>query len=696
MDASSILAGSMGKTTKPSTIRDLPLSPGRTPYISLPSLLTAVGLILLALAAFAPALWSGFIWDDDDYVYRNLALRTVAGLWNIWTQPGTVPQYYPLTHTTFWIEHQLWGNHPAGYHLTNIILHGISSIVLWRLLLRLGVPGALVIAALFAVHPMQVESVAWITERKNILSGLFYLAAFSVYWPMLDDSDPHHPPRPTLAKYSLAFALFVAALLSKSVACTLPAALLLVLWWKRGALRRQDILPLVPLFLVGAAMGAATSFMERTVVGAVGADFAFSFAQRILIAGQALCFYAAKLLFPHHLTFIYPRFDINPANAALWLYPAGVLLALLGLFLLRKRVGRGPLAAALFFCGTLAPALGFFNIYPMLYSFVADHFQYLACIGLFALIVGAVASIARLPKPLATAAAILAILVASVLTFNQTRIYENPRTLWADTLHKNPAAWMASSNLANELLIEATDAAPEKRAQLATQAKSLCLSALKYRAGSPTATLNLGRALDLLGDTPQAVQIWQSLIDSDAIHSAANGKRATANAHYQIGRSLLTSNQPIDAAKQFQMALNIVPAHTDAMTQLAAVRARQGDFSDALALLKNASQLDPDSPTILTNLGNLYYQAGQLPQATDAYQQALILKPDHLPARYGLAITLASAGQLASAETILRDLNQSHPDSPQIVAALATVLNKQAKTQEAAQLRQSKSQSQSK
>ncbi len=250
----------------------------------------------------------GFIWDDDDYVQDNPTLRSLAGLGQIWFQPGATRQYYPLVHTTYWLEYRLWGLDPTGYHVVNVILHALSAVVVWRILSRLQVPGAWAAAALFALHPVHVESVAWITERKNALSGAFYLSAA---WAYLRYEAARRP-----RWYGAALVLFAAALLSKTVTCTLPAALLLVLWWKGQTPMRRPAVALGPFFVLAVAMSAVTVWMERHSVGAWGPEWDLSLVERGLIAGRALWFYAAKLLVPLDLAFIYLRWAIDAT--AIW------------------------------------------------------------------------------------------------------------------------------------------------------------------------------------------------------------------------------------------------------------------------------------------------------------------------------------------------------------------------------------------
>lgn len=413
-------------------------------------------LIVMTLTVYIPAMRGGFVWDDDDYVTENPTLNSFHGLKQIWLDPKSTPQYYPLVFSSFWLEYKFWGVRPTGYHLVNVLLHALNALLLWCLLRCLNVPGAWLAAAVFALHPVQVESVAWVTERKNVLSTFFYIGSMFClfrYFGLAGEKED----KSGLWWYVSALLLFACALLSKTVTCTLAAAMLLILWWKRGKLRGRELRVLAPFFVFGLAMGLATAWLEQHHVGAVGTEWDLSFVERCLVAGHALWFYVGKLIWPSHLIFNYPRWQINAGVWWQYLYPAGVLLVVLALWLSRERVGRGPLVGVLFFCGTLFPALGFFDVYPFRFSYVADHFQYLASIGLITLVVGVIASLtARLPEWSQRIAMVWGLIVLALLgmqTWHRGYVYRDMETLWADTLQKNPLSWMAHNNL-GILLVE--------------------------------------------------------------------------------------------------------------------------------------------------------------------------------------------------------------------------------------------------
>ena len=270
--------------------------------------LWGASLVLLACVAYWPTLGNGFIWDDDDYVQNNMTLASPAGLRNIWFKLGAVPQYYPLVHSTFWIEHRLWGLDARGYHAVNLLLHALSAVLVWRLLARLAVPGAWLAAAVFAVHPVGVESVAWVTERKNVLSCALALGSMLAYLRFSPaDVASDDRARGAWRYYVLALVLYVAAVLSKTVTASVPAVLLVVYWWKRGRVSGRDVIRLIPFFAWGLGLSAVTVWMEKTFVGAHGEEWNISPLERMLIAGRALWFYAGKLAWPYPLIFFYPR-----------------------------------------------------------------------------------------------------------------------------------------------------------------------------------------------------------------------------------------------------------------------------------------------------------------------------------------------------------------------------------------------------
>jgi hypothetical protein len=296
-----------------------------------------------------------------------------------------------MVFTSFWIEKHLWSLHPFGYHLVNVLLHAGSALLLWWLLVRLSLPGAWLAAAVFALHPVCAESVAWVTERKNTLSLFLSLLAVHAWYAFLEARAKAREPRKkrkartatpwTLRPaplYVLALSSLALALFSKTTACAVPAVLLVLAWWQKGRIEAADVRPLVPFFALGAGLALHTAWLERTMVQAAGQEWNLSLFGRIVLAGQTAAFYAAKLVVPTKLAFIYERWHVDPRVLSQWLPAASALAATAAAWLLRRRLGRGPLAGLLLFFGVLFPAMGFFNVYAMRYSWVADHFAYQA------------------------------------------------------------------------------------------------------------------------------------------------------------------------------------------------------------------------------------------------------------------------------------------------------------------------------
>ncbi len=558
-------------------------------------------LVVTTFVAYLPAIRGGFIWDDDDYVTASEPLRTVEGLTKIWFKFGATKQYYPAVHTTFWVEYHLWGLNPAGYHLVNVALHSLNALLLWLLLRRLSIPGAYFAAAIFALHPVQVESVAWITERKNVLSCFFYLSSARAYFRFaritpapVSTAKPRHqaakaiPDRKTRHFYFLSLVLFLCALLSKTVTASLPAAILLVIWWKKGKLAQRDVSPLIPMFALGIALGLITAWLEKHNVGAIGAEWNLGAVERILIAGRALWFYAAKLLLPVNLAFIYPRWIISASAAWQYLFPVSAVAMAAILWLARRRMGRGPLAAVLFFAGTLTPALGFFDVFPMQYSFVADHFQYHASMGLIVLFAAALQSLlARFPisgiRYPAIIGGIFAALLA-LLTWHQSHIYRDLETLYRDTLRKNPECVLAHQNLGSLLLSQGR----------ILEAKEHFSAILRMEPDNADTLANIGLAVYLSGDVTDAVRRYQQALaiqpnQVDALNNLAWIRATYPDGSYRNGaEAVQLAERACSVARQKSASY---------LDTLAASRAEAGDFEgavraigEAIALSRNLDQ----------------------------------------------------------------------------------------------------------
>jgi tetratricopeptide (TPR) repeat protein len=578
-------------------------------------------LVAATLLAYSPALTGSFLWDDDAHVTKP-PLRTLHGLWRIWFEAGATQQYYPLLHTAFWAEHRLWGDSVLGYHLANVALHAAAGWLLVLILRRLAFPAPLLAGLVFALHPVCVESVAWISEQKNTLSAVLYLASALVY--LRFDGTRRRGP------YSCALGLFVLALMTKSVTATLPAALLVVFWWRRGTLGwRRDVLPLVPWFAVGAASGVFTAWMEEKFIGAEGADFSLTAAQRVFLAARDVVFYLREIIWSVSPTFIYPRWSLPSETASNWLCLLGVLV-LAGLLVALARRQRGPLAAFLYFVGTLSPALGFVNVYPFLFSFVADHFAYLASIGIAVPAAWVLWRAAGL-LPLGGAGRALLVLAVpaglGVLTWRESRIYRDPVALYRATIQRNPNAWLMHFNLAVSLGM-----GPEHLAEAVSEYRAT----VRLKPDHWRAHNNLASALlKAPGNSAAAVAEFEEALRYNPDY---------AEAHNNLGVALEEVPGRLgDAESQLRAAIRINPAYDAAHANLGILLTRKpGGLGDALGEFEAAIRISPDVADYHYGKANaLVRMPGRIPDAVEEYRSALRLRPGYTEAHSNLGVALA-------------------------------------------------------
>jgi protein O-mannosyl-transferase len=567
-----------------------------------------LGLLLIAatLLAYAPAWHAGFIWDDDRYVTENPMLTAPDGLNRIWFSAHHQSQYFPLTYTTFKFERALWGLNPMGYHGVNLLLHGLNALLVWILLRRLEIPGAWLAAALWALHPVQVESVAWITELKNTQSAFFCLLAVLSWLRFADQQTTRR-----CWYYGGALLLQAMALFSKTTACTLPAALLLVLWWRGETIGWRRIGQVLPFLFLGVTMGLVSVWWE----GHMGnyqeeSGAAFGGLERLLIASRALWFYAGKLLWPASLTFSYPKWEINAHEPMqyTWLIGCGAVAGLL--WWQRKGLGRGVIAGVMFFVATLSPLLGFIWLYTFRFSFVADHYQYVASLGLLALAGAAVHSLCgRLGrgrpfvKPVVYGALLLGL---GGLTWRQCGTYADVETLWRTTLAKNPICWLAHNNLGNALAAQGKVPAAMPHYE----------RALQLNPDYPEAHSNLGSALIAQGRLPAAVQHFETALRLNPTLS---------DAWYNLGNALAAQGKLTEAIDHYERALQLKPGLAPAHVNLGSTLSAQGKWTEAIQHYERALQLKPGLPVAHVNLAGALAAQGNSVEAIQHLQQALEL-----------------------------------------------------------------------
>ncbi|HXC36831.1 MAG TPA: tetratricopeptide repeat protein [Candidatus Acidoferrales bacterium] len=634
---------------------------------NLPSAICWLFPLILTVAVFIvyqPAWHGGFLWDEYCVPHDPHALShyTWKGLYDTWFQQNR-HQYYPLTYTTCWLEYHLWGLNTTGYHLDNILLHSLSSILLWIILRRLSVPGAWLAAAIFALHPVNAESVAWIAERKNCLSCFFFLcsilAALRFWLPELQAGvgSPQSSASPlssilnspsSLPYYWLSFALYVCALFSKTTTIPLPAVILLLVWWKRGRIAWADVKPSILFFAAGFAMGLITHWAERNL-GAHGKDFQISFIDRVLIAGRSYWFYLGKLFWPHPIIFIYPHWKIAPSPPLAWLSVLVFIPVLAILWLKRNTWGGHVFVALAYFGGMLFVMLGFFNLYFFLYSFVADHFQYEACMGPIALFAAALTtalcrsrgneSLIKSGSPQTSAspvksetpdvvsygyivicACILAIL--GTLTWRQSHMYTDVETLWHTTAERNPESFLAHTDLADILT-------GKGQMDAAIQQYRMSLAVRK----DPETCHNLGNALLQTGRPDEAAMYFKKSLEIDPNYAVG---------YSDLGNMYLQKGQLDLAIQYMQKALQIEPLPITCYN-LGNAYAEERRLDLAIDYWEKAIQLQPDYPMPHGNLGNAFMLEGQTAKAIQQWKLALQYMPDLTSAQMNLAWVLATS-----------------------------------------------------
>lgn len=626
-------------------------------------------LLIAGVAAYWPALGAGYIWDDDSYLTQNPIITDPAGLSKIWSSLTSTPQFYPLVFSSFWIEHRLWGFEPLGYHAVNVAVHALTSFLVWVILRRLGVRGAFLAALIFAVHPVHVESVAWVTERKNTFSGLFSAAAALCYLSFtgLGVSSRAGGAR-RIGAYAATLALFALALLSKTVACSLPAALVLVLWWKRDRWRWLDVVPLLPMFAMGLGGAMVTTWVEHHHVAVKFVDLGLTPLGRVLVAGRAAWFYLGKLVFPFDLTFIYPRWEVSTTVWWQWLFPAAGAAVIVALWALRSRLGKGPLVAMLYFVGTLVPALGFIDVYPIRYSFVADHFQYMASLGPITLAAWCIARVLE-PRPGAASSRVMVVgaalfLVLASLTARQCQAYKDAETLWRDTIAKNDAAWMAHNNLGAMLVTSGRIDEGERHLL-----RSIELHPDHAEALNNLAVLALNR-----NDPARAADFSRRAI-------AADRRKLEA---YLVGvRAMLQLNKADQALEWARAAVELAPEAGVTHQVLGAVLMRLDRTGEAEPPLRRALGLGIDDPATMGALSQSLADRGEYKEAIELAGRAL----DRAPRTYSaLWVGAYARARLSPTESqavdrsiaTLRDVIAMYPSAPEAYVALSMLLSERA------------------
>jgi len=602
-------------------------------------------LFLAVILTYSPVWWAGYVWDDEPLLTANPCIIGPLGLKEIWTTSAA--DISPLTFTTFWVEHALWGLAPLPYHLVTVFLHGACALVLGLVLRRLQVPGAWLGAALWALHPVQVESVAWISEMKNTESGLFFLLSilFFVRWFRARDAEGQSGGR---WNYGLSFLFAALAMTSKSSTVILPVVLVLCAWWIEGRWRWRNLLLAGPIFLMSVAASVASlGTVQAHLAAAPDPQWVRTWPERLVTAGDAVWFYLGKLVWPHPLMLVYPRWQIDAGRASSYLPLLAVIIVLFILWLKRESWSRPWFFVFAYFLAALLPVLGLVDHIIVRYSFVFNHFQYLASMGPLALAGAGMVRWANFALPgkswlqLGLGAGVL--LTLGIGSWQQAWVYENQETLWTDTLAKNPSCWAAHNNLGNALL---------QKGRL-DEAMAHYQKALEINPADAEAYYNIGDALFEKGQVDQAIAYFQKTLEIDPSY---------AKAHNNLGLSLAQKGRMDEAMLQYQTTLELNPYDVAARYNLGEALYKRGQLDQAMEQFQKALEINPNLAEVRDDLGSALIQKGQVDAAMDQFQKALEINPNYADAHNNLGVAFFQKGEVDPAIAQFQEALRLKPD----------------------------------
>jgi len=615
-------------------------------------LLQASVIVLTGCWVFSPAIHGGWLWDDQAEILQNPDLRDSSGICKIWVDPAGY-DYLPLKTTVQWAQWQLWRDRSTtGYHLTSVGLHLLGALLVWRLLRKLGLRLAWLGGLLFAVHPVVVESVAWIAELKNTLSLPPLLLAMCAW---LDYDERRQWP-----DYLRALLLFLAAMLCKSSVVMLPGILLLHAWWKRGRIAWRDVKASAAFFVVSLVLGLVTVWFQQQRSIGTGDLPVGGILSRLAGAGLAVSFYFSKCVLPVELLPVYPRWVVDPPSPLQFL-PWLVLGAVLGwLWSRRAARGRHALLGAGFFLVNLVPVLGLVKMSYQYISWVADHFVYLPLIGVIGLAVAGAGEMVDRQERSRRAYIFGTIAVVCVLLAVQSHryagVFRNEEALWTYTVQHNPQALVAQTNLA-KVLVDA-GRVPEGIAHYE--------AALRIDPRNPTAHANLGNVLIQSGRLAEGIAHEEAVVRL---------KPDYASAYSNLGNAYLQSGRLAEAIAHYEQALRLDPGNPVTHTNLGIALLQSGRVPEAIAQHEQALRLQPGFADAHLNLGNALAQAGRKTEAIPHYQEAVRIRPDDAGAHYNLAYTLALTGRVAEARGHYEEALRIKPDFAEAHNNLGSLLS---------------------
>jgi protein O-mannosyl-transferase len=640
-------------------------------------------IFICAVLAYYPSLRGGFILDDNFLLTENNIIKAPDGLYRFWFTAAST-DYWPVTNTMLWFEWRMWGKNPVGYRAVNLAIHITEALLIWYILWKLSIPGAFLAAMLFAVHPVNVESVAWISQRKDMLAMLYFLLSILCYfkharshggpWERVKQGAAPRRPENTRREtasgflhpssfiphpsgfYWLSLLLFILAMLSKGSVAIMPALILGITWWLRP-LTRWDLIRTVPFFAVSAVLSMVNIWFQTHGSGDVLRTAGFT--ERLLGAGGIVWFYLFKAILPFNLLFVYPQWQIRIGNPLWWLPIFGALAVTAVLWRYRKGWSRPFLFAWGFFCVSLAPVMGFADIGFMQYSLVADHYQHIAIIGVIALAAAGYSLWHRnASKEAALAASVIAIFAVATLgflTWRQSALYTDAKKLYQATLEKNPDCWFIQLNLGGEFYIEG-----RKKEAVEYYLKALTLKPDVFRAYYNLGTLSVDE-----GRVPEAIDYFRKAIKSNPFYPEA---------YNSLGEAWLKSGNAREAVSCFEHALQIKPYFPEAINNLALALTQTGRLQEAIDNYTKALSIKPDDAGAQNNLGTVLALTGRLPEAIEHFKKAIQLTPKDADINKNLGMAMAGTDRPQEAIKLFEQALAIKSDFPEAHYRLGLVL----------------------
>jgi protein O-mannosyl-transferase len=636
---------------------------------SMPHFRVFAGMAIIfafAFIAYYPCMSGGFIWDDKMLLTENEIIKAPDGLYRFWctTEPT---DYWPVTYTAFWFEWRLWGMNPTGYHVANLILHVVEGWLIWYILSKFSIPGAFLAGLIFVVHPVNVESVAWIAQRKNTMALLFFL--LSIFCYVQAETQPTTQNR--LYRhgvdlwYMFSLVTFMLAILSKGSVVILPVLLLGIIWWRRRPMA-WDLLRITPFFVAAVGFTAVNVWFQTHGTREVIRDAGLM--ERLLGAGAVIWFYLYKTLLPINLDFVYPQWKIDINSLLWWLPILTALMVTAVLWWCRKGWSRPFFFAWCFFCVALVPVMGLTDSYFMKFSLVADHYQHIAIIGVIALVSAGWSEWYRHSRGAkhwaAMMVAIMALGMLAFLTWRQSGYYRDEMTLYQVTLGNDPNCWLVHNNLG---VIFAEAGRPHEALEHYQQA-------LRVKPKYANFYNNLANVLKDMGKLPEAIEQYQYALRLDP---------NSAEIHYNLGQALVKIGQYPEAIEQYRQAVNLKPYYSEALNSLGLALVNVGRVAESIEIYKKALAINPNYISAHNNLGYALCMKNQTQEAIQHFEWSLKLKPDDPDVHLNLGNALYMSSQPDKAIEHYRQALKLNSRSPEAHNSLGVVLAQTGRSEEA-------------